>query len=584
MTYALIAKGAQGIADRLLHDVDEVAARWSDLIQAFPNLAPEHRDEAIRLLTQAEPRINDDDARVVISGSLRNLLNHHRTVPDANWALPAAVLNAVEPVYHSLEPRDPIKKFSWLFSSHVRLPRPSAELRAGVPNGAAWRANEAEAANQRRAAVKELLAADGFEAVARMASEAEAPGLIGAAVADLPQHSAERHAILTRALTAMDKHAANLAYGIIAVSFQSSGELWASGLLAKAVAEKWGDEALYRILAALPQSMWTWKQCEALGKTIDDLYWKNVYFHVFNEEHELLFAIEKLLLAHRATHAIMLVARAANQDVPRELLLRTLSQAANEPSTGAEDPSMFRHSVVAIFKKLDGAGCIPDDVMTGLEWGFLPLFRHSGRRPLALQRALSSTPKFFVDVLSAVYRPAKECGFEEPPPADPERASAIATQAHELLRDWRRVPGSSDAGVIDSAALEEWIKEARILCAQVGRQAVGDIHIGQMLAAAPPEPDGVWPAIPIREVIEITRSRELERGVLIGVHNGRGPTWRDMTDGGAQERALAEHYRRCAGETALEWPRTAALLELIAKSYEQQGERHDEDVERMEWQ
>ena len=584
VTWPLIARGAQGIADRLLHDVGVVAARWKDLIQVFPNLAPEHRDEALRLLTKAEPGINDDDDRAVISGALRDLLNHHRTVPDADWALPAAVLDAVDPVYHALEPRDLIKKFSWLFSPTVRLPRPIAEMRGEAASTAAWKANDAEAANQRQAAVEELLVTGGVEAVFGMAAAAEAPALVGAAVADLPQHSAERDAILMRALTAPDKQAANVAYGIIAVSFQSGGESWATALLALAAAEKWSAEAVYRILSSLPQSMWTWKQAEAVGKEIDDLYWTRVYFHWVNGRDELLFAIEKLLGVLRAAHAIMLIGRARNQELPRELVLRTLSQAASEPWTTAEDSNMFRHSVVEIFKKLDPTGDVPDDVMAGLEWGFLPLFRYSGRRPLALQRALSNSPKFFVDVLSAVYRPSKESGVEEPPPDDPERARGIATQAYELLRGWRRVPGSSDDGDIDQVTLENWMKEARILCTRVGRQAVGDIHIGQVLAGAPPEPDGVWPAIAVREVIEITRSRELERGVLTGVRNGRGPTWRDMKAGGAPERALAEHYRRWAAETALEWPRTAALLELIAISYEQQGQWHDDDTERMDWQ
>ena len=70
----------------------------------------------------------------------------------------------------------------------------------------------------------------------------------------------------------------------------------------------------------------------------------------------------------------------------------------------------FRHSVVEIFKKLDSADGITDDVMASLEWAFLPLFRFSGRQALALQRALSTTPKFFVEVLCAVYRPSKESG------------------------------------------------------------------------------------------------------------------------------------------------------------------------------
>ena len=84
-------------------------------------------------------------------------------------------------------------------------------------------------------------------------------------------------------------------------------------------------------------------------------------------------------------------------------------------------------------------------------------------------------------------------------------------------------------------------------------------------------------------MIEITRSRDLERGIFAGIHNSRGPTWRCMTDGGAQERELAKDYRKCSEETALEWPRTSAMLEQIAKSYEHEGGWHDDDAERRDW-
>jgi len=586
-TYALIAKGAQGVAERLLADAGAAAARWTGLIGAFPNLAPEHRAEAVRLLRQAEPDISDDDQRAAISDSLRGLLNHHRTVPDADWALPGDELDAIEPVYHALEPRDPVRKFSWLFSSNVRLPRPAAEMRGDSHIDAAWRANEKEAASQRQAAVAELLAAGGVDAVFCLAAAVEMPGFVGAAVAELQGYSSEQDAILVRVLTGMDKHCEVLAHGMIDTAFRRDGQPWACALLARGMAEKWGDEALYRILYALPQSKWTWEQAEVLGEEVDNLYWTKRHFHwIDGGPDELLFAVEKLLLAHRATHAITLIGRALNRDLPLELLLRTLSQAAQEPWAVLEnrDLGSFRHSVVEIFKTLDAANDTPDDIMASLEWAFLPLFRFSGRPALALQRVLSTTPKFFVDVVRAVYRPSKESGIEEPPPADPEQARAIASQAYELLRDWRRVPGLTDTGMIDAAALEAWVKEARLLCAQAGREVVGDLHIGQILAAAPPETDGVWPAIAVREVIEITRSHDLERGISVGVHNSRGPTWRGMTDGGIQERERAEHYRRSGAETSLEWPRTAALLDLIAKSYEEQGQWHDQDAERIDWQ
>ena len=89
--------------------------------------------------------------------------------------------------------------------------------------------------------------------------------------------------------------------------------------------------------------------------------------------------------------------------------------------------------------------------------------------------------------------------------------------------------------------------------------------------------------MPVRDLSEITRSQELERGVCIGVHNSRGVTSRAMNDGGRQERELAQYYRRCAEQTALEWPRTSAVLEQIAESYENEGVQHDEDAERRDW-
>jgi hypothetical protein len=73
------------------------------------------------------------------------------------------------------------------------------------------------------------------------------------------------------------------------------------------------------------------------------------------------------------------------------------------------------------------------------------------------------------------------------------------------------------------------------MCAQAGRAKVGDRHIGSMLAYAPAEADAVWPATPVRDAIQIFRSADIERGVLTGLIQKRGPTWRAMNDGGDPE-------------------------------------------------
>jgi len=113
--------------------------------------------------------------------------------------------------------------------------------------------------------------------------------------------------------------------------------------------------------------------------------------------------------------------------------------------------------------------------------------------------------------------------------------------------------------------------------------SVGDQQIGSVLAHASANAAGVWPDVPVRDLVAVTRSKALESGLILGRRNRRGVTSRGMTDGGAQERDLAKIYREWSRATELQWPRTSAVLERIAKSYEHEGQKHDEDAERHQW-
>ena len=121
------------------------------------------------------------------------------------------------------------------------------------------------------------------------------------------------------------------------------------------------------------------------------------------------------------------------------------------------------------------------------------------------------------------------------------------------------------------------------MCSERDIAAIGDEHIGKVLASSPEAADGVWPATAIRELIESTRSRELESGIMVGILNNRGVTRRGLLDGGMQERVIAQKYRSWAKAVALTWPRTGALLERIAQNFEESAQWHDQDAERTDW-
>ena len=71
------------------------------------------------------------------------------------------------------------------------------------------------------------------------------------------------------------------------------------------------------------------------------------------------------------------------------------------------------------------------------------------------------------------------------------------------------------------------------------------------------------------------QSEELDRGIAVGVANGRGVVTKGMREGGRQEWALHARYEQLADGANDRWPRTAAMLRRIAESYRWEAEEED---------
>ena len=120
--------------------------------------------------------------------------------------------------------------------------------------------------------------------------------------------------------------------------------------------------------------------------------------------------------------------------------------------------------------------------------------------------------------LSYIYFAEGESRDEEVPP---ERR-AIAEVGYSVVREWHTPPGVRPDGTVDADRLREWVIEARRRLADLGRSIVGDLVIGEVLAYMPPDGDGLWPAEPVRDLIEDLRSQEFETGLHTGKFNSRG--------------------------------------------------------------
>jgi transcriptional regulator with XRE-family HTH domain len=576
ITYPLIARGSEELSRRLLEDVGVDAGRWKELIEALPNLLPHQRLRALTQLRTSATSMSDDRVRLEIGTALQKLLHRHRAYPAAGWALPANEVDELEAARNALHPSDPVQKYAWLFEQRPDLPNPT---------GKGYRADEIEALRLQREAVVEVLSALGTGGIFALAAAANVPGFVGRAIAHLSDDPHSHDEILTRGLNGSSHAEHSVAHGMILELFQRHGQTWAVELLQRSQSEGWSPEAITRIFLALPHEQWTWTLAASFGRDIEDAYWKRVPLLWINGEHDAFsFAIRQLLEVGRARHAVDLAGQWIDKGFDSGLLVEVLTKAASEPvdsGVGRNDIVMFQHHVVEILKHLDHGGDVSDDDMARLEWNYLSLLEYSDRPPMVLHKVLATRAEFFVEVICAIFRASKESGLVEEPPVDSERARTIASHAFDLLQSWERLPGTAHDGTIDAAALEGWVRTARILCSKVGRGAIGDQQIGQILAAAPADSSGVWPIVAVREVIETSRSRELETGLLVGVHNRRGVTSRGPTDGGMLETQLSKQYREWSEATAIEWPRTAAVLDRIAKDYEEQAHWHDHDAERV---
>jgi len=236
---------------------------------------------------------------------------------------------------------------------------------------------------------------------------------------------------------------------------------------------------------------------------------------------------------------------------------------------GTSVSNMLIHELEETIGELATLENVPKIEVAKREYALLPLFGYRDR-PLTLHRVLAESPELFVSVLSDVFRPRSG---ERSEPTEEQRVRAQI--GYRILSSLRIVPGRRGDG-IDHDALHSWVREVRRLAEDVDRVDIAEEHIGQLLAHAPRDPeDRAWPHRSVRDLIEELASEHVERGVEIERHNMRGVVSKAMFEGGRQERALADEARRWARSSA-RWPRTAAMLLSVARSWDTAAEREDE--------
>lgn len=565
ITRAGLNDAVDRVAKELIDNLGEDPERYLQVLDRLADIPPKRRRQYLARLASLGERLVDDHQRGKLHQAASELAIRNREYSEAEWSLPTHDIELLEASARALTPVGDLERARLVFASE-----PLAARRR-------WRDNYEEyfheVAERRAAAVKELFDARGMQGVLELAEGIDNPGELGRALAEAQVSLDEQ----LRGDLAKSDPARVIASQYFAHRFLRDGRELLDQLLSSAA----GDATVQaRALLAYPDHALAQTIFKELPAEVRERYWLEFPgFWATKSDAELDFVTTGLVSVGRNAAALDLLAM---HEADGPAFATTAARACEQLLTAQEvdtewrrlQPYDIRKIIALLYRFRESLGL---DRVVRIEWGLLPVLGFDAEIP-TLNDAMAEDAELFVSIVKLAYRPRDQDGDEEASARD-EVTQAQARRAYSALRAWRRIPGSDESGTISLDALQDWVRDARRLLRESDRSQVGDHEIGQILAFAVADTDATYPPRAVCEVVEHTKSDDLDSGLRIGYFNKRGVTSRGLTDGGKQERDLAERYDEWAAQLS-NWPRVRRLFREIAAGYRRDAEREDLEAER----
>lgn len=562
------------VLEMLLEDVGSDPGRWVDLIPEIPSLPADLRTSMIEALDRVAASGPEEAFRSEVFPKLQDFLNLNREHSDTNWGLPDSELAVLDDVLGHLRPAETAVAHRHLFSGNLMYID-------GVQATDGWDTFQDALKAKHAEAVEEIFADGGLSTVLAFAESVEQPHGVGSA---LSRCSPTLDIDILGAMDTAQEVVTQFALGYFSHRFTEIG--W-DGFDRLITEHDLPPQVAADLFRAPPPMESPWTRVDGLGNEVAGHYWARAGLSDLGHPKELGQLLEvsrRLREAGRVELALKMLAvrhetHKAQPDFAEEAAacLEQWLQNPTEPDQTQWTPSRLAKLFEVLDEHRESLG---RRRVATLEWQYYPiLHNHSGFKAPNLYREMAADPDFFVQLVELAFRPASKSAGSPSEPTETERQ--LALNAHRVLRCWpdsHFVTGLDDAGRIEARALDQWIDDARERLAKTDRTDIGDVMIGTALVSTPADANGEWPAVPVRNLLERLQNDQIESGLRCAVINQRGVTCRSPGDGGDQERDLAARYRNLSHRFA-QWPRTAAVLEGLAKSYERESGIDDRDAE-----
>jgi hypothetical protein len=558
LTPRLAADGQRGVVERAISLAGDIPERWVQLIKELSYFEEAQRLHAAQLIENLGLRL-EGEQRKLIWTSLRSFVAHHKAFPTAEWVLKAEALKPFERLVLLLEPVDKIGRVVWLFDDwNPVLPE------AGI-------APYDQAQKLREETVRELYATGGSDLLIQLASVVKLQNLVGAACG-LVLTTVKEFSSLVESAMGKEDRLLLFASVLSAEAERRIGKAWHDQVATWKRERSWTDLQFANLVINWEDRRTTWDFIkERLGEDVDRIYWERKRpwpSRDLNAE-DAAIAATSYIAVGRATAAIRAFALYPGQ-LSSEILFKVLDSAIPELNASSEQiSSNFIFEIERILDALQQRTEVPLIEIAKREYAYLPLFGYHDRQ-LTLHRVMAEDPTFYAKLIRDAFKPHNQ---EVPEPTDAQKATARA--AYRLLSEFRAVPGAHE-GQINEEILSAWVEVVRSIAELEDRSEIADEFIGHLFAHAPHDPDGAWPHKVVRDLIEELSSSHVETGIDTERFNMAGRAHaRAIYGGGTRERGLAQQFLNWSKETKA-WPRTSAMLNRIAESWERFGAMQDQ--------
>ncbi|PHS63691.1 MAG: hypothetical protein COB09_10630 [Thalassobium sp.] len=550
------------VADLLLEQAQRNAKRIAELVPKIDSVDENFREGILSLVSKAK-ELQDED-REIVRSAVREFLSWENSYNQSGDKHDRFSADKLRPLFDDLAPGDLVLRHTWIFSNGW----------IELPDG---REEDCEVADKARAllrerAIKEIYENLGWTGIERLAKRCGEPRLIGLKLINKPFERDDLIPWLCQWYLNLRNNSVfdSLTQGVLHALPQEEITKFLKTCLHFLEKQTKLPEKIAGVMVNAPQSMDLWKLVERFSPAVGENFWEVTtprYFQGTSEH--LSFCITKLLDSQRPKTALSALGDRA-EELSSKTLIRILRQILSGEEGHIDFPKPWHIS--RLFKALSKSKSHPSELVS-LEFAYYPALKNDKYGTPHLIEELLKNPDSFMELICLVFKP--QHSEREPLP---ENLHTAAETAGAVIMDGRGVPGKISSEKIDRELFSSWINRVRELAKEKDREATTDLTIGAWFSDWPIGKDlQSWPVPVIAELLDKDEHEDIRRGFHTGVHNARGVTSRMPYDGGAQERAVADEFRRFSSHWQNTKPNLSALIEKLAKSFEYDAQRHDED-------